>query len=267
MAGLNFVVFIPARYASVRLPGKPLCLIAGKTMIRRVYEQLTQQSTDDSPPLLPSPIDPQPVWILTDDKRIADEVTAWGGKVLMTQTKHQSGTERCAEGLQLLAQQGIRPDIVVNIQGDEPLVQTEQVNDLVSLFRNPDISIATLIKPISRYDELHNPNRPKVVIDPNGKARYFSRQAIPYLSNVAADQWLTKHTYYKHIGMYAYRAELLPLLAQCPATALERAESLEQLRWLEHGYAIYTQITHYESPAVDTPEDLAYINEWWRKHR
>ncbi|MCC7224465.1 MAG: 3-deoxy-manno-octulosonate cytidylyltransferase [Chitinophagales bacterium] len=267
MAGLNFVVFIPARYASVRLPGKPLCLIAGKTMIWRVYEQLTQQSTDDSPPLLPSLIDPQPVWVLTDDERIADEVTAWGGKVLMTQTKHQSGTERCAEGLQLLTQQGISPDIVVNIQGDEPLVQPEQVNALVSLLRNPDISIATLIKPISRYDELHNPNRPKVVIDPNGKARYFSRQAIPYLSNAAADQWLTRHTYYKHIGMYAYRTDLLPLLAQCPTTALERAESLEQLRWLEHGYAIYTQITHYESPAVDTPEDLAYINEWWRKYR
>lgn len=256
---MHFVVFIPARYAATRLPGKPLCDIGGKSLIMRVYEQLCVLNTPHSEEGQQQRIPTVKVFVLTDDQRIYDHVIAGGGHVLMTNTQHQSGTERCAEGLLLLNAQGQYPNVVVNVQGDEPFVRAQQIIDLVALFSHPAVPIATLIKPISQTVDLWNINRPKVVIDIHGLARYFSRQAIPYLQNVPPDQWLLRHTYYKHIGIYAYRSDVLLSLAQCHPTPLEQAESLEQLRWLEHGYDIYTRLTYHESPAVDTPEDVVQV--------
>jgi 3-deoxy-manno-octulosonate cytidylyltransferase (CMP-KDO synthetase) len=248
---MNIVIFIPARYASTRLPAKPLCDIGGKSLIQRVYEQLL--------PLH----DTMPIWVLTDDERIYTHVEHWNGRVLMTQSQHQSGTERCAEALSQLQAQGIYPDIIVNVQGDEPMVLPEQITALTALFSDKTVQIATLIKKITDLSTLNNHNRPKVVRDINGKALYFSRQAIPYCRDTPDKALLDKQLHYKHIGMYAYRSDILPQLAQLAPTALEQAESLEQLRWLEHGYAIHTQITQHESPAIDTPEDLVYVRQFF----
>lgn len=246
---MQAVIFIPARYASTRLPGKPLCQIGNKTLIQLVYENLASLA-----PKIPA-------WVLTDDVRIEQHIQALGGNVLMTHTQHQSGTERCAEGLAILQQQAIMPDVVINIQGDEPLVSAQQVASLAALFDNDAVQIATLIKVINHVQDLHNSNRPKVVVDKTGKAMYFSRQTIPFLQHIAPQNWLDKTVFYKHIGMYAYRSAVLSQLALLAPQPLEQAESFEQLRWLEHGYSIYTHLTEHESPAIDTPEDLAYIRQ------
>lgn len=236
------VGIIPARYASTRLPAKPLADIGGQSMIQRVYLQCRKANLLDD------------VWVATDDTRIFDHVAAFGGKAILTQATHQSGTDRCAEAIQLCC-----PDakVVINIQGDEPFINPLQIDHLAQLFANPDVQIATLIKAISSHAELFDPSKPKVVVDKNKRAVYFSRHPIPYLRNIAEQtQWHLHHPFYKHIGIYGYRTHTLQQLTQLPIGALEQAESLEQLRWIEHGYQIYTNITEHESLSIDTPEDL-----------
>lgn len=241
---MNFVGIIPARYASSRFPGKPLVDIGGKTMIQRVYEQAS--AVLDS------------VYVATDDERIFQAVQAFGGCVVMTSDQHRSGTDRCAEAMGKLS--GEAPDVVINIQGDEPFVDASQLQALMACFDSPDTQIATLVKPFSEkdnYDTLANPNSPKVLLNKEGEAMYFSRSVVPYLRNVPQDEYLQHHTFYKHIGIYAYRRDVLTQLAALAPTVLEKAESLEQLRWLENGYRIRTAITYVENVAVDTPEDVA----------
>lgn len=235
--------FIPARYASTRFPGKPLADINGKTMINRVYEQCVNCGILDA------------VYVLTDDERIVSEVERFGGKYIFTSKHCNSGTERCAEAIEAL-ELSTDDDIVVNIQGDEPFINTEQIELVVSSFViNKDCEIATLRKPIAEgADEMCLNSVVKVVCQKNGKALYFSRYPIPFCrqDNSVAIR-------YKHIGIYAYKIKTLRILAKLPIAELEQSESLEQLRWLENGYQIYTQITHHESIAIDTPEDLKRV--------
>lgn len=234
------VGIIPSRYASTRFPAKPLVDIAGKSMIQRVYEQASKAK------LLSDVI------VATDDERIFDHVRGFGGKVVMTSTEHQTGTDRCAEVLSKL--EGV--DAVINIQGDEPFIEPEQIDQLAALFENPETEIATLIKRIDDVEDLFSNTVIKVVKAADGKAIYFSRTAIPYLKGVEPKDWLLNTTFYKHIGIYAYRSEVLKKLSSLPQTQLEKAESLEQLRWLENGYSIQLAETEHESNSVDTPEDL-----------
>ncbi|MBI1287129.1 MAG: 3-deoxy-manno-octulosonate cytidylyltransferase [Flavobacteriales bacterium] len=234
------VGIIPSRYASTRFPAKPLVDIAGKSMIQRVYEQTSKAK------LLSDVI------VATDDERIFDHVKGFGGKVMMTSTEHQTGTDRCAEVLSQLES----VDAVINIQGDEPFIEPEQIDQLAVLFENPETEIATLIKRIDDAEDLFSNTVIKVVKAANGKAIYFSRTAIPYLKGVEPKDWLLNAAFYKHIGIYAYRAEVLETLSSLRQTELEKAESLEQLRWLENGYSIQLAETEHESNSVDTPEDL-----------
>lgn len=232
---------IPSRFASTRFPGKPLALIQGISMIERVYKQAMQSKKM------------QKVIVATDDHRIYDHVTGFGGNVIMTSTDHASGTDRCAE---VLSKQTIAYDAVINIQGDEPFIQPQQIDLLISCFEDSEVEIATLVKKISLTGELINTNTPKVVLSQNGDALYFSRQAIPFKKGVAMDHWLEHETYFKHIGIYGYQTAILSAITLLPQGQLEKSESLEQLRWLEHGYRIRTKITDLETLAIDTPEDL-----------
>lgn len=232
---------IPARYASSRYPGKPLVDLGGMSMIQRVYEQAKKSSLAQ-------------VVVATDDARILEHVQQFGGQAVLTSDQHQSGTDRCHEAYHLIQQEF---DVVVNIQGDEPFIQPQQINKIISCFSGPQDQIATLIKPIKDPEELFNPNSPKVVIGAQGQALYFSRQPIPYLRGVDPADWLTNHLFYKHIGIYGYRAEVLSRLTQLAPSLLEKAESLEQLRWLEHGFRIKTAVTDLETIGIDTPEDMA----------
>lgn len=241
---MNCLGIIPARFASTRFPGKPLIDIHGKSMIQRVYEQAKKSSFLKE------------VAVATDDERIFDHVTSFGGHVIMTSNKHESGTERCAEAFRLLEHTF---DVVINIQGDEPFIDPGQIDLLCSCFRDGDTDIATLIKPINNAEELFNPNRPKVDVDERGFAKMFSRSAIPVLENIPEEKWLETQAYYKHIGIYGYRSHVLAEICKLEPTPLELAERLEQLRWLEHGYHIKTAITTVEAIAIDTPEDLAKI--------
>jgi 3-deoxy-manno-octulosonate cytidylyltransferase (CMP-KDO synthetase) len=251
---MKFLGIIPARYASTRFPGKPLAYIGGKSMIQRVYEQV-KPCLDD-------------VWVATDDERIEQAVKEFGGKVVMTSTNHKSGTDRCLEASQKI---GGDFDIIINIQGDEPFIQSAQIEALKSCFfqtgncRVPSqTKLATLVKPFTIKDGLSallNPNSPKVVLNPKGEAMYFSRSVVPYLRGIPQDQWLEKGTFYKHIGIYAYRRDTLAEIAVLPQSPMELVESLEQLRWLENGYHIQTAITDIENLAVDTPEDLERIRK------
>ena len=232
---------IPARFASTRFPGKPLIEIHGKSMIQRVYQQSQQASSL------------QKLVIATDDNRIKNHVETWGGNVLMTNSSHQSGTDRCAEIINRFPEF----DVAVNIQGDEPYINPEQINEVVScFFQDKSCEIATLIKKIDTTEELCNTNRPKVVVCNKGKALYFSRLPIPLLKNIDQTEWVNKHVYYKHIGIYAYKTTVLQKLTTLPISSLEQAESLEQLRWLENRFQIYTKETQFESQSVDTPDDL-----------
>jgi len=240
MTQVKTIGIIPARYASSRFPGKPLVDIGGKSMIRRVFEQATTRKRLDE------------VIVATDDERIQTHVQAFGAPVMMTAATHQSGTDRCAEVV--AAVPGF--DIAINIQGDEPYIDPEQIDLLVNCFEKLEVDIATLIKRITTMDVLFNPNIPKVVIDRKGKAIYFSRQTIPYFRNAPSQDWPYAHAYFKHIGIYGYRTHVLTELTELPVSSLERAESLEQLRWLENGYHIQTAETTFETLAVDTPEDL-----------
>ncbi len=232
---------IPARYASTRFPGKPLVDIGGKTMIRRTYEQVLLSRRVDR------------AVVATDDERIFEHVRSFGGNVCMTRPDHASGSDRCAE----VAGQFPEAEIVLNVQGDEPFIQPEQIDLLAdTLAGNPDFSIATLAKKIDRPDLLFNPNVVKVVFSGPGAAIYFSRHPIPYVRGQEPENWLAQHTFYKHIGLYGFRRAALLAVARLSPTPLERAESLEQLRWLENGLPIAVGITELETIGIDAPEDL-----------
>ncbi len=239
---MNVLGIIPARYASTRFPGKSLIDIQGKSMIQRVYEQALKAETLNK------------VVVATDDERIAQAVSEFGGEYVMT-GNHQSGTDRCAE----VAQHLPNFDIVINIQGDEPFIDPKQIDLLVSCFNQAHVRLATLIKKINTGEELFNNNIPKVVINNKQEAIYFSRHPIPYLRNAEKDHWLNVHQFYKHIGIYGYTAATLSEITTLSPSTLEIAESLEQLRWIENGFTIQTQLTGIETIAIDTPDDLNRI--------
>jgi 3-deoxy-manno-octulosonate cytidylyltransferase (CMP-KDO synthetase) len=237
---MNILGIIPARYASSRFPGKSLVDIGGKSMIRRVYEQAKKCAGLSE------------VIVATDDERIFNHVTDFGGMAAMTSAEHQSGTDRCAE----VALKYHQYDVIINIQGDEPFIDPEQISKLISCFKSPDAQIATLIKKIKNEQELFNPNSPKVLVNKCSEAIYFSRSPLPHIRGHEQHSWLQHFTYFKHIGIYAYRAEALQEITKLPVSSLEKAESLEQLRWIENGYRIKVGETELETFAVDTPEDL-----------
>lgn len=240
---MKILGIIPARYASTRFQGKPLADINGKSMIQRVYEQSMKAG------LLSNLI------VATDDRRIYDAVMSFGGKVIMTSTNHQSGTDRCCEVIDNIDD---RYDTVVNIQGDEPFINPEQINLIAELISQEDSQIASLCKIIEDEKELFDENIVKVVFDINKNALYFSRQAIPFLRKVEKNEksWMAKHVFYKHIGIYAYKTEILRKISHIPQSGLELAESLEQLRWLENSYKIRMGVTEFNSYSIDTLEDL-----------
>lgn len=239
---MKILGIIPARYASTRFPGKSLADVAGKSMIRRVYEQSKQsQGLDD-------------VIVATDDERIADEVLQFGGKVALTSTKHRNGTERCAEVLERYPEY----DYVVNIQGDEPFIKPQQIDGLCDLL-DGNVQLGSMVKQIEDPDLLHNPSIMKVILNRFHEAIYFSRTCVPYIRDFPQEEWLQHHTFYKHICIYAYRSDILFEITNLPPGDLELAESLEQLRWIENGYRIKIGITEFESHSVDTPKDLERI--------
>lgn len=240
---MKIIGIIPARFASTRFPGKPLALIGGISMIQRVYEQARKASAL------------QKVVVATDNTKIFEHVKSFGGEVGMTAETHVSGTDRCYE---VLTQQTETYDYIINIQGDEPFIAPEQIELLASLL-NGETQLATLVKKITESQQLHNPNVVKAVLNKNNEALYFSRSPVPFLRGSGTD-WTTQHTYYKHIGMYAYRADVLKQITQLPVSLLEKAESLEQLRWLENGFKIKVAETQLETMGIDTPEDLEQAN-------
>ncbi len=240
----TIIGIIPARFASTRFPGKPLIDINGKTMIQRVYEQAKKCTSLAD------------VIVATDDSRIEKAVVTFGGKACMTSSDHPSGTDRCAEVVEKLK---LKCDAVINIQGDEPFIEPDQIALVASCFDDNRTELATLIKQVANAETLHNPNSPKVIVNAEGFALYFSRHAIPYLRGYVPGEWLAHHTYYQHIGIYGYRLDVLKEITQLTPSLLEKAESLEQLRWLEHGFKIKTAVTPFDTFAIDTPDDLARI--------
>lgn len=239
---MKFIGIIPARYNSSRFPGKPLADMAGKPMIQRVYEQV-KQALDE-------------VWVATDDIRILQAVEAFGGNAIITSPDHKSGTDRCKEAYRNIN----KPfDVVINIQGDEPFIQPSQIEAIKACFDSEKVELATLVKPFRKedgFDALFNNNSPKVVVNKDNEAIYFSRSVIPYIRDVHHNEWLDKHTFYKHIGMYAYRIDILNDITELPQSSLELAESLEQLRWIENGYKIKVGYTDVETIGIDTPDDM-----------
>jgi len=245
---MNFIVIIPARYSSTRFPGKPLALIHGKPMIQRVYEQVMQCRQLSN------------VVVATDDERIEQAVKNFGGQVVMTAEHHQSGTERCAEAITKIPGSF---DYVINVQGDEPFIKSSQIDLLCSCFQNQRTKIATLIKTISRNEELFSSHVVKVVIDSKKDALYFSRSAIPHHRNAMEKFWIHLSSYYKHIGIYGYERKTLLKIVKLPPSELEKAESLEQLRWLSNGYKIRTAETDEETISIDTQEDLQHAEKFY----
>lgn len=244
---LRFVGIIPARYASTRFPGKPLVDISGKPMIQRVYEQVLKVIPD--------------VYVATDDTRIYDTVISFGGKAIMTSDLHKSGTDRCYEAFTKIKDDF---DVIINIQGDEPFIQPEQIIELQKCFEDTNTQIATLAKRVTLSDGLEfieNSNHPKLVINKNNEAMYFSRSIIPFIRGTEIKNWVEKHSYLKHVGIYAYKADVLRELTLLEQSPLEIAESLEQLRWLENGYRIKVGFTDVESIGIDTPEDLEKVKD------
>lgn len=237
---MRILGIIPARYGSSRFPGKPLIDLKGKTMIHRVVEGAAKSS------LLTDLV------VATDDTRIADEVSAFGGKVMLTDAKHPTGTDRCAEIVRTLSE---TYDVVINIQGDEPLVDAKQLDQLLQAFNDPNVQIATLASRKIGMEDIVNPNRIKVVVDKNHSALYFSRSPIPNFANAKGEP-LEIYPFLRHIGLYAYRSDILLQLSELEETKLEQIESLEQLRWLYNGYAIRVVETEIETPNIDTPEDV-----------
>jgi 3-deoxy-manno-octulosonate cytidylyltransferase (CMP-KDO synthetase) len=249
---MSFLGVIPARYASTRFPGKPLADIAGKKMIQRVYERAVGSLEE--------------VWVATDDARIEAAVKGFGGRVVMTSGACPSGTDRCREAAEKIEAAAKRSfDVVINIQGDEPLLHPEMIDRLKSCFEDGTVEIATLVNPVSEAEEIFNPNEVKVAFDRRGHALYFSRSPIPYVMAVAKEEWLGRHTFYKHVGIYAYRRQVLEAITRLEASPLETAERLEQNRWLENGYRIKVEITRHESIPVDTPEDVERVQRLLEK--
>lgn len=248
---MKFIGIIPARYASTRFPAKPLAILGGKPVIQRVYEQVAGILDE--------------AYVATDDERIETAVKSFGGKVVMTSVNHKSGTDRCYEAYTKV---GHGYDIVVNIQGDEPFIQHSQLEAVKTCFEDATTQIATLVKPFipeDGYDALKNANSPKVVVNKNMNALYFSRSIIPFQRNADKEDWLKGHTYYKHIGLYAYRADILKEITSLSQSSLEMAESLEQLRWLENGYTIKVGVSEVETIGIDTPQDLARAEEFLKQ--
>jgi 3-deoxy-manno-octulosonate cytidylyltransferase (CMP-KDO synthetase) len=238
---VNAVGIIPARFASTRLPGKPLTDLGGKTMIQRVVEQAGQAQLSR-------------VVVATDDERILAHVRSFGGEAVLTSADHPSGTDRVFDAY---CQLDAPADCIINIQGDEPFIQPEQINALIALFSaDPRTQLATLVKPVVSEEELFSPHMPKVVLDTRGQALYFSRHPLPYQRQYPQEQWLAHHRYLRHIGLYAYRPDILAEITRLPPSPLELAESLEQLRWLENGYHIQTAETRVATLGIDTPEDV-----------
>jgi 3-deoxy-manno-octulosonate cytidylyltransferase (CMP-KDO synthetase) len=236
---MKYIAVIPARYASTRFPGKPLAMLGGKTVIQRVYEQVTK--------VIPN------AYVATDDERIYHAVEGFGGNAIMTRNDHKSGTDRIEEAVENI---GSDADIVVNIQGDEPFIHPSQIETVCRQFDNPVTQIATLGKPFTDMKSVDNPNSPKIVTDCNGFALYFSRSVIPFVRGMEHRQWLAHYPFLKHLGIYAYRRDVLKEITQLPQSPLELAESLEQLRWLQYGYRIRVGITDIETMGIDTPADL-----------
>lgn len=244
---MKILILIPARYASTRFPGKPLAEIWGKPVIRHVVEKASRVTQD--------------VFVATDDIRILEKVEEFGGHAVMTSAEHRSGTDRCFEAYQkIVAKNGGKYDVVVNIQGDEPFILPEQVKSLVACFEDAQIQIATLAKPFENTADVFDPNKVKVVCSARQTALYFSRSAIPFCRGKEKEDWLSVTSFYKHVGMYAYRPEVLKEITALSQGILEKAESLEQLRWLENGYTIAVRLTEHESIGIDTPEDLERAN-------
>lgn len=241
---MKFIGIIPARYSSSRFPGKPLALLGGKPVIEHVYGQVSSVMED--------------VFVATDDQRIYDAVEAFGGKAIMTRSDHKSGTDRICEALEKVAGSF---DVVINIQGDEPFIQKSQLETVMQCFDDPRTQIATLGKPFESMEAVENPNSPKIVLDNDGYALYFSRSVIPFVRGKEHEEWLSHFPYLKHIGLYAYRTEVLMEISKLPQSTLELAESLEQLRWLQNGYKIKVGLTDVETIGIDTPEDLQRAEE------
>lgn len=247
---MKFIGLIPARYASTRFPGKPLALLAGKPVIQHVYEQASKVL--------------DAVYVATDDERIYNKVEEFGGKAVMTSTEHHSGTDRIEEALQKV---GGDFDVVVNVQGDEPFIQKSQIETLCKCFDDKNTQIATLGKPFESIEAVENPNSPKIVLDNNGYAMYFSRSIIPFIRGIEKSEWLKKHTFLKHLGVYAYRSNVLNEITKLPQSELELAESLEQLRWLQNGYKIKVGLTNAETVGIDTPDDLKRAEDFIRNRQ
>lgn len=238
---MNFIGIIPARYASTRFPGKPLAILSGKTVIQRVYEKVSECL--------------DAAYVATDDERIYNHVKSWGGNVVMTSPNHKSGTDRIEEAIEKI---GDNYDVIINIQGDEPFIHKSQIEEVCRCFEDTDTQIATLGMPFKKdIDVISNANSPKIVIDNRSFAMYFSRSVIPFIRGKEHEEWPLAYPFLKHIGLYAYRREVLREITSLPQSSLEIAESLEQLRWLQNGYKIKVGTTEIETIGIDTPEDLA----------
>ena len=242
---MKFIGIIPARYASTRFPGKPLALLGGKPVIQHVYEKVAAVL--------------EAAYVATDDERIYDVVKSFGGQVVMTRTDHKSGTDRIEEAIEKI---GGEWDVVVNVQGDEPFVAKSQLDTICHCFDDPTTQIATLGKPFESMEAVQNPNSPKIVVDNMGFAMYFSRSVIPYVRGKEKSSWLTHYPFLKHLGIYAYRKNVLRQVTQLPQSSLEIAESLEQLRWLQNGFKIKVGTTDVETVGIDTPQDLERAEEF-----
>ncbi len=242
---MKFIGIIPARFASTRFPGKPLAVLGNRPVIQHVYEKAIQALGE--------------AYVATDDVRIFDAVESFGGKAIMTREDHKSGTDRIEEACQKI---GTDADVIINIQGDEPFIATSQIETLQELFNHPQTQIGTLGKRFESIEAVKNPNSPKIVTDRQGFALYFSRSPIPFVRGKEREEWLSHFPYLKHLGIYAYRREILHEITQLPQSSLELAESLEQLRWLENGYRIRVGITDVETVGIDTPEDLQRAEEF-----
>jgi 3-deoxy-manno-octulosonate cytidylyltransferase (CMP-KDO synthetase) len=245
---MKFIGVIPARYASTRFPGKPLAILGGKTVIQRVYEQVSSVLEE--------------AYVATDDDKIFNTVKQFRGKVVMTSPNHKSGTDRIEEAVQKI---GGHFDVVINVQGDEPFIHRSQLEEIIRCFDDPQTQIATLGKPFVKeqgFEAMENPNSPKIVVDNCGYAMYFSRSVIPFVRGKEKDSWIDSYLYLKHLGIYAYRTNVLHEITQLPQSSLELAESLEQLRWLQNGYRIKVGLTNVETIGIDTPEDLQRAEEF-----
>ena len=244
---MKFIAIIPARYASTRFPGKPLAVLGGKTVIQRVYEQVISVLDE--------------AYVATDDERIFAAVEAFSGRAVMTRTDHKSGTDRIQEAVGKI---GSDSDVIINVQGDEPFIQPSQIRTLMALFDDPTTQIGTLGKPFDTLEAVENPNSPKIVTDVRGFALYFSRSVIPFIRGKERQEWFDEYPFLKHLGIYAYRREVLAEVTGLPQSSLEKAESLEQLRWLQNGYRIRVGLTDVETVGIDTPEDLERAEEFMR---